>query len=505
NTKSNDLWTGNLERHRWQCKTINGELQAELQAVDTSKGDDFAKNINSGKSTKSRRFITVLANDAGSGKRNSTRSIRPKVNVDDGAGLYGGTTRDGGITTITDMANSYPSAFDLDPMPAACKDANLLASSAGDCARRLSRWLLGGNNGGGLSTRDGDEFGAVYHSNPAISTPPVARLRDADYEQFAKTYATRPVVLYSATTDGQLHAHKVASTDSKDTDLVDSTQNNELWSFIPPWVMPQILGVYPNTQKALLDGTIVVKDMPFERTLGQAKASGGTNGAGWKTVLVAGGGPGGGYYFALDVTDPKNPVFLWQLSTNKQGDKLFGDEAGTPGLAMLSMQDGTDVKEVAVALLPGGGGKKGKKKSGTCVGRKQTDNTAITGKYSPRAKAGCWAAGQDRALYVVRVSDGKILRVLSDDKLNLPPSIDSTLFTQAPFDAPLTGVPAPYPSAPGQVANRAFIGDASGGLYRVDFSSADPAKWAADLVWDAFPLSTDSNETAEAVEGWPVL
>lgn len=505
NTKSSDLWTGNLERHRWQCKTINGELQAELQDVDSSKGDDFAKNINSGKSTKSRRFISVLASDAGGNKRYSSRSIRPNLIVDDGAGLYSGNVKDGSINTLIDLANNYPSALDLEPMPAACKDANLLASSAGDCGRRLTRWLLGGNNGGGLSTRDGDEFGAIYHANPAISTPPVARLRDADYEQFSEKHANRSVVLYSATTDGQLHAHKVASTDLKDTDLVDSVQNNELWSFIPPWVLPQILGVYPNTQKALLDGTIVVKDLPLERTVGQAKSSGTSNGASWKTILIAGGGAGGGYYFALDVTDPKNPVFLWQLSTNKNGDKLFGDEAGTPGLTVISLQDGTDVKEVAVALLPGGGGKKSKKKTGNCVGRKQTDNSMIVGKYSPRAKAGCWEAGQDRALYVVRVSDGKILRVLSDDKLNLPPSIDSTLFTQVPFDAPLTGVPVAYPSMSGQVANRAFIGDASGGLYRIDFSSPDPSKWNADLIWDAFSLVDDASDVAEPVEGWPVL
>ena len=202
NTKSSDLWTGNLERHRWQCKTINGELQAELQDVDTSKGDDFAKNINSGKSSKSRRFITVLANDSGNGKRNSTRSIRPNLNIDDGAGLYSGNVKDGGIGTIADMANTYPDALDLNPMPASCKDANLVATSMGDCGRRLMRWLLGGDNGGGLSTRDGDEFGAIYHANPTVSTPPVARLRDADYELFSTKYATRPVVLYSATTDG---------------------------------------------------------------------------------------------------------------------------------------------------------------------------------------------------------------------------------------------------------------------------------------------------------------
>lgn len=505
NTKSNDLWTGNLERHRWQCKTINGELQAELQDVTPSKGDDFAKNINSGKSSKARRFITVLP-DASGKNRYSDRSIRPGLSTNsDGLGVYKGTVKDGSVTTISNVANSYPEAYDLSPMPKACKDDNLKAASSGDCARRLTKWLLGASNGSAFSSRDGEEFGAIYHANPAVSTPPVARLRDADYEQFASDYATRPVMLYTATTDGQLHAHKVAATDSKDTKLVDSVQNNELWSFIPPWVLPQILGVYPNTQKSLLDGTIVVKDLPMQRTLSQAKASGTSKGAGWKTILVAGGGSGSGYYFALDVTEPDSPEFLWQLATNDKGDKMFGDDAGTPALTTISMKDGSDVKEVAVALLPGGGGKKGKQKAKKCKSRAQTDNGMITGKYKPRAKGACWEDGTDRVIYVVRVDNGEVIRVLADDKKNVVSGVKTNLITEVPFDAPLTGVPTPYPSAPGQVANRAFIGDAGGGLYRIDFSNPDPAKWDADLIWDAFPLTDDADDTAEPVEGWPVL
>ncbi len=503
NANSDKLWTGNLERHRWQCKTVDGALKAELQDVDGAKGDDFADNINSGKSTTARRFITVLPNDAGSGARNSVRSIRPSVTVDDGGGLYSGTTKDGALATISDMASSYPKAFDLDPMPADCKSAQLLGVSAGDCAKRLVKWLLGGSNGSDLPTRSADELGAIFRSNPSISTPPVARLRDADYELFASNNAKRPVVLYSATTDGQLHAHKVAATDSTDTKLVDSVQNNELWSFLPPFVLPQILGVYPNTQKSLLDGTIIVKDLPFERTLGQAKASGTTTGAGWATVLLAGGGGGGGYYFALNVTDPKEPKFLWQLSTNKNGDKLFGDAGGTPAIATISVQDGTDVKEVAVAILPAGSAST--TKSVTCVARKQTDFTAVTGKFKPRATAGCWATGKDRMVYVVRLSDGKILRVFGDDSANLPASIDTTLFTKSPFDGPLTGVPVAYPNASGQVANRAFIGDASGNMYRLDFSNADSGKWKADLVWDAFATVDDKDADGSPVQGAPVL
>src|SRR6185295_1213826 len=111
-------------------------------------------------------------------------------------------------------------------------------------------------------------------------------------------------MVYAASTDGQLHAFKVSATSTTDTMTIDRPLNNELWSFIPPRVLPSLLPNY-NSQVVLLDGRPVISDVVFNRTV-----SGPVN---WKRVLVAGGGKGGGFYYALDVTDATAPKFLWQI------------------------------------------------------------------------------------------------------------------------------------------------------------------------------------------------
>src|SRR5262249_50197567 len=135
-------------------------------------------------------------------------------------------------------------------------------------------------------------------------------------------------------------------------DKVDHIENNEIWSFMPPYVLPRILPTY-NTQALLLDGAPVVRDVIFERTLAQSQA-GGSGGITWSTVLVAGGGAGGSFYYALDVTDPYKPKFLWQISKDAAGNALFGDRTATPAITTIPLSDQGSVKEVAIAILPGG-------------------------------------------------------------------------------------------------------------------------------------------------------
>ncbi len=555
NVTLDGLWTANLERHRWQCRNNNGVLKPERQDFDPARGDDFVANINTGKNGTPRKFITVLANQdiskgKGKGKKKGTgggnnltssfTTIRPFIGADDGAGVVGGTTYTGDVSFIATTLAGSPKAMDLVPMPKQCQDPLLNASSAGDCARRLMTWLLGGTNtgcttsndpcsgsnqqgncqgnnsggngnnnnngnGGGTTiacpTRSGKEIGAIRDSTPAMSTPPVAHIRDADYDLFAVKWAKRPIMLYSATTDGQVHAHKVAPTDPTDSKLVDTLQNNELWSFVPTFALPDVLGIYYNIQDPLLDGAIQVKDMILERTISQAQGAGTAAGSPWSTILVVGGGAAGGFYEALDVTDPYNPVFLWQLADTSQGEPMFGARGATPTLATIALKDNGAIKETAVAILVGGGASQVKQK--TC--QKLIKQQKKSNKYTPRTNGKCWADGPEKSLFVVRVKDGKILRVLGADKSQLPSGFNSSVFTQVNFDAPLTGIPVAYPNLPGEVANTIYIGDADGVLQRVNVTDPDPANWYAETEWDAYPFTTDNPLGAEDVETAPII
>ncbi|MBW2458912.1 MAG: hypothetical protein JRI68_30715, partial [Deltaproteobacteria bacterium] len=271
-----ELWAGNLERHRWDCEDVNGALVPVLQEVKPELGDDFANNLNQGKLTKPRQFYTVLADPEQQGGvtvRDSEGTIRPDLTQDDGLGLDGGVTVGGSESLVSTIMGTVPEAMDMVPPPAACAEANLAAGSASQCAQRVMKWELGGVNGGGLPSRSGNEFGAIYHATPDVIGAPRAYIRDPSYERFANEKVTRPLVLYTATTDGQLHAFKVASNDPNDTGiLVDKPENNELWSFLPPHVLPNLISQYPSVQQILLDGPPVLKDVVFERTLAEAKA-----------------------------------------------------------------------------------------------------------------------------------------------------------------------------------------------------------------------------------------
>jgi len=510
-----ELWQGNLQRKRYICESVSGALTATLQTVDETKGDDFALNLSTSNAAQPRRFFTVVGElDAGAQKIWSTRSIRPTVTSDDGLGVYSGDVTGGGAPSAsgsfaTELRNA-PRAFDLDPVapgvPSQCS-AGLEAMNAADCAERIIQWEIGVDLGGDIPNRVGKELGSIYHSTPSVVGPPREPITDQSYELFAEQRKNRPIVLYTATTDGQLHAFQVARGDPADTLKVDDTTNNELWSFLPPHVLPRLIPTF-NQQAFLLDGSPVVQNIIFERTLDQAKAAGSPTGAQWHTVLLAGGGAAGGFYYALDVTDPKAPTFLWQISTDVNGVALFGDSTPTPAMGMVELDVGSEVREVAVAFLPGG---TAPIVPATTCARKNTTTPLFTpvGSLAVRPSVrswgnGCGDVGPARTLTVVRLDTGEVLRTFRGAPSEGPAGLAGRM-TEVDFDSPVSGTPVPYPAQAGQVADRVYIGDADGTLWRLNLAKPNPADWTVDLAWDAYSFSTDTAEMSQPIETPPVV
>ena len=215
-----------------------------------------------------------------------------------------------------------------------------------------------------------------YEETPAVFGPPSEFLRDDSYTAFQVQQANRPLVLLTATNDGQVHAFKVARAKNEATSAeVNSLANNELWSFFPPAVLPSVASQYPGAAKVLLDGPLVVKNVVYTRTTTQAQAGSAT----WNTVAVgglgssvaAGGSSTGTGYYALDVTNPvpvtssptTGPQFLWQLTTDNSADPkpIFGTRSSTPTIVTLYFDPtvggaGAAPVERTVAILPGGDG-----------------------------------------------------------------------------------------------------------------------------------------------------
>ncbi len=537
-----ELWRGKLERKRWTCTVDAGDPAkdiASIAPVDVNKGDDFAANIhNGGNPAVNRRFFTALPDRASSPSTASepTWTIRPNIPiVGDGAGTYGtagltGHTSLQTATVLADVVSAWPEAMNVTvPTPQACSLSDLNQSTPIPCARDIMRWNLGMTTISGPSNRSDNLLGAVYHSSPRVIGPPSALTSDASYARFQSDDACsadcalsggaacgacapsgsllegrRPLMMYVSTVDGQLHAFKVAASHKDDPSPAATLSNNEVWSFVPPYVLPSIGSMYPNTPANLLDGRIAIRDIPLERTLTQAEDSN----APYRTVLVASGGIAGGYYFALDITRPEKPEFLWQLSTDAAGTPIFGNSAGEPAIGLIAYDDGSGVKEIAVAILPGGEGVPAGSPPPLGCPRQSTpdhiDETTVPA-FTPRTSVRCWAAGPSKSVTVVRLEDGEILQQFHYQPAAASPLlVAGSVVVDADIDEPLLGAVA-YPNGTGQVANRAYLTGQDGGIYRIGFSKPTPADWTFDLVFDAYPLGGDDNTNGQRVAVLPSI
>ena len=165
----------------------------------------------------------------------------------------------------------------------------------------------------------------IYHSELKVVGAPRATV-DANegdteaYYRYQKNYnnfkngnrcggscPSRKEVVYVGANDGMLHAF-------------DAKTGKELWAFIPPGMvknLPKLSSVKANTSNSIygVDGSIVVKDIYFDKKDGK--------GTRWYTVLIAGQGRGGQSYFALDITNPNAPDFLFAFENDIMDKRIY--------------------------------------------------------------------------------------------------------------------------------------------------------------------------------------
>lgn len=491
---SPQLWEGILQRKRYVC---SDDLEPELE-YNAAAGDDFAANLNSGSGLQ-RRFYTVI----GEGNK-SRNSIRPFIETDkDGLGDVGGDTEV--ATGAGAVAGKIPAAA-MDISATTCVGDQ----PDSDCRDLIIEHLVGLTNDAGQSRCTGSNcqlFGGIYHSLPTtVPGRPSELVRDESYTAFITEMKDlkRPSTLYTSTVDGFLHAFKVAPHPDDETGVaVKSKENNELWAFIPPAVLPVLHSQYPNTPAVLLDGMPIIKEVvatkdessppkvtAFERDPDEAEEADGH----WRTVLVQGfGGTSevGGGYFAVDVTEPdrsgsQEPTFRWQLTRDDAGTALFG-KGGTPLITTVFLDqegDGKLPREVAVAVLPGGNATPISGTQATVASAVMEMDEDQSGFKSTRLGRNYSYAEAEptRSLTIVRLDTGEVIRTFRP----VQGPFDTDVWTETDLDAPITGQPAAFPEATGSVADRIYVGDRDGRLWRVDVSSQNPENWTMKRMYDAF-------------------
>lgn len=165
-----------------------------------------------------------------------------------------------------------------------------------------------------LYRRREQPLGAPINAQPLFVGPPAFRYADANYAAFRDgAAATRARSVYLAANDGMLHAF-------------DADSGAERWAFIPAGVLPQLRRSadfgFAAGFRYLLDGTPVAGDICPSAPATVCAASA------WRTILVGGLGAAGREYYALDITDPENPAYLWRFSVDNDSD--LGYALGRP-------------------------------------------------------------------------------------------------------------------------------------------------------------------------------
>lgn len=587
----NGMWLGTLERIRWTCAsgTIN---------MTPARGDDFASNLAQG-APAARKFFTVSPDtDQGIAQR----SLRPRQtsqtagdpNTQDclyecGSSNVGDIRRMGGasgagkdvLQSLATLKSAIDTSggLDADEMldlqgsdkkgcEAATNNGNNLGGGwRNHCTNAILEWYGGHPNptGPNTPTRDpvasggaGSPLGGIYKSVPVVVEPPKAVEEDElfanertnpgpDTNSFVKKYGQRPTMVYAQSVDGQLHAFVLNPNANAgpwgapaNVPTADSNANNELWTFIPPAVMPALFRNF-NVHARLSDGPITVSDVPLSidpndatqflpyRTMADLKAAKGE----YRTIMVVSSGPSvlGGFYYAMDVTDPLKPRFLWQLKDagkdkNKLRD-LFGDNLPGAAITVLRLKElGGPEKMVPVAILAGGS------EPGAPVAvrnRRKTPSSYWNNVWghTPRDRIRDWGDSvASRSLTVVELYSGRIIMRLGGSHCSIAgpgcpaasvpssdhpldnsdnPILNANVVRPLPgavgiFDSPLSGTPAVYPSGVGKVGNRVYVGDQDGTVWRVNLSDPDPRNWgnSVEIAFDGYNFNDTENTMDDA-------
>jgi len=454
---SDTPWSGVLERARFLCTGLTPEAEPVADRVQ------FHEELND--RTVPRRLLTVVTPDPADMDGNLIGTQAASVPL-------GASTPSRAVTDQV-MVN-----FDVANASLSPEYFGIATGSPRDRTDRrdhIINWVHGTT-----PDRADARLGDIYHSSPVAVGPPRIDIADESYNEFRRlpNVVNRPTIVYVGTNDGVLHAFVAEDwVDTSTGERYDA--GHELWGFVPPIMVPKLESATTSHQ-IMVDGTPLIRDVFYRRQPGDQP-----NGSIYHTVLLMGFRAGAPGYFALDITNPLEPEFLWQYVGEQAsgpgrgaGRRVtpLGFSYGSPALGQVLVDIGGTLQERAIALLPGGSGdvdEDARRTTGPigCPAQGIGQPPVTSGTTNARSRQRCWT-NVGRVLTWVDVVTGEIIRE----------------FDERTFNAPLTGGVSLAPGEIGQTAERAFLTDADGVMWAVDFSSRRTSDWDVrpfhDIFWD---------------------
>ena len=272
------------------------------------------------------------------------------------------------------------------------------------------------------------------------------------------------VVVFSASNNGMLHASRGGKT--------GTNVGQELWSFIPYEFLPKLRALRRNeppiifpapvpagaqNKPYMIDGNLSVYAPDDNRDCKPDKV--------WLYLTMR---RGGRFMYALDVTNKTAPKLLWKKSNSDSGFAELGQTWSE--LKPMRLTDGTP------ALIFG---------AGYDAGAEDIPYQTSTDTYGFPAGQSAAAKSMGRGVYVVNASNGSLIKLFSGIQDSVPSAV------------------AVVRNALTDVAERAYVGDTGGNVWRIGFLdsngqvTSDPSKWSIfklAALGNGTPLSADDRK-----------
>lgn len=233
------------------------------------------------------------------------------------------------------------------------------------------------------------------------------------------SYESLQSVVFVGANDGMLHAF-------------DTMTGEELWGFIPYELLGRLKELSQSKAlKYFVDG-------PPKAYITKSQK-----------IITFGLRRGGSHYYALDVTDPEKPKFLWKIGPETEGFSEMGQTWSTPQIGKIKVKS----VERAVCFIGGGYDESQDRKT-----------LGIDDK-------------KGRAVYVVDIMTGTQIWRWDYE-------IDPNMKYTIPSEISLVDT-----DGDGYI-DRLYAGDTGGRLWRIDIKSPDLKEWAGRVIFNSNPDSS---------------
>jgi len=236
-----------------------------------------------------------------------------------------------GNFTVLSVPNPTTFTYSISTRPL-CSDSSatspgMTASTSGVTRDTLIRWVRGEDNFG-----DESSPGSPINIRPSVHGDVVhARPTVVNYA------GSTGVVVYYGAGDGTFRAVNGNQPGATPSTIGSTPPGGELWAFIPPEFYGKLLRQHDNSPlikyfstSAAITPTPLAKDYFFDGIAGLYQ-----NFATGKVFLFLAARRGGSLIYALDVSDPTNPIFMWQHSSADTGFGELGQTWSTPRVAIV--------------------------------------------------------------------------------------------------------------------------------------------------------------------------